>query len=69
MICIQAQTAVITSKFVMQSGKSVVVEYVNDEMKVVYPDKNYQCATNFLLTQPDAEFNFGQDATKLLMKN
>lgn len=50
------------------SGKSVVVEYVDDEMKVVYPDKNYQCATNFLLTNPDAEFNFGQTATKLLMK-
>lgn len=51
------------------SGKSVVVEYVDNEMKVVYPDKNYQYATNFLLTNPDAEFNFGQTATKLLMKN
>ena len=48
------------------SGKSVVVEYVDDEMKVVYPDKNYQCATNFLLTQPDAEFNFGQDRYQII---
>ena len=48
------------------SGKSVVVEYVDNEMKVVYPDKNYQCATNFLLTQPDAEFNFGQDRYQII---
>ena len=48
------------------SGKSVVVEYVDDEMKIVYPDKNYQCATNFLLTQPDAEFNFGQDRYQII---
>lgn len=48
------------------SGKSVVVEYVDNEMKVVYPDKNYQCATNFLLTNPDAEFNFGQDRYQII---
>ena len=48
------------------SGKSVVVEYVDDEMKVVYPDKNYQCATNFLLTNPDAKFNFGQDRYQII---
>ena len=43
------------------SGKSVVVEYVDNQMKVVYPDKNYQCATNFLLTNPDADFSVGKD--------
>lgn len=48
------------------SGKSVVVEYVDNEMKVVYPNTNYQCATNFLLTQPDAEFNFGQDRYQII---
>ena len=44
----------------------MLVQYVDDEMKVVYPDKNYQCATNFLLTNPDAEFNFGQDRYQII---
>lgn len=48
------------------SGKSVVVEYVDDEMKVVYPDQNYQCATNFLLTNPDADFSIGKDRYEII---
>ena len=47
------------------SGKSVVVEYVDNEMKVVYPDKNYQCATNFLLARPEGGFLFGLGGYKL----
>ena len=43
------------------SGKSVVVEYVNDKMKVIDSDKNYQCVTNFLLSDPDADFGIGKD--------
>lgn len=48
------------------SGKSVVVEYVDDEMKVVESDKNYQCATNFLLTNPDANFSLGKDRYEII---
>ena len=48
------------------SGKSVVVEYVFVVMKVVYRDKIYECATIFLLTQPEAEFNFGQDRYQII---
>ena len=51
------------------SGKSVVVEYVDDEMKVVYPDKNYQCATNFLLTNPDAELILAKTANQIIDEN
>ena len=35
-------------------------------MKAVYPDKNYQCATNFLLTNPDAEFSIGKDRYEII---
>lgn len=48
------------------SGKSVVVEYVEDEMKVVQMDKKYQCATNFLLTNPDADFSIGKDRYEII---
>lgn len=47
-------------------GKSVVVEYINNEMKIVKPDNNYQCATNFLLTPGDYDFGKGQDRYQIL---
>lgn len=42
-------------------GDSVVVEYINNEMKLVEPDEKYQAATNFLLTPGDYDFGRGQD--------
>lgn len=49
------------------SGDSVVVEYINDEMKLVEPTASYQAATNFLLTPGDYEFGKGQDRYETLM--
>lgn len=43
------------------SGKSVVVEYVNNQISIVKADKSYQMATNFLLTPGDYDFGKGQD--------
>lgn len=43
------------------SGDSVIVEYINNEMKLVEPTENYQAATNFLLTPGDYDFGKGQD--------
>ena len=49
------------------SGDSVVVEYINNEMKLVEPKDSYQAATNFLLTPGDYDFGKGQDRYKTLM--
>lgn len=43
------------------SGKSVVVEYIDNEMSVVKSNETYQAATNFLLTPGDYDFGKGQD--------
>lgn len=48
------------------SGKSAVVEYVDNQMKVVYSNKKYQCVTNFLLTNPDADFSIGKDRYEIM---
>lgn len=42
-------------------GKSVVVEYINNEISVVDMEGNWQAATNFLLTPGDYDFGKGQD--------
>lgn len=49
------------------SGNSVVVEYIDHEMKVVRPEESYQAATNFLLTPGDYDFGKGQDRYAILM--
>lgn len=43
------------------SGKSVVVEYIHNEISIVKSEKSYQMATNFLLTPGDYDFGHGQD--------
>lgn len=43
------------------SGKSVIVEYINNEISLVKADESYQMATNFLLTPGDYDFGHGQD--------
>ena len=50
------------------SGKSVIIEYVNNEMRLFYPQKSdasvnaYQCAANFFLAEDgDNEKAFGYD--------
>lgn len=48
-------------------GDSVVVEYINDEMKLVEPKDSYQAATNFLLTPGKYDFGRGQDRYKTLI--
>ena len=50
------------------NGKSVVVEYVDNEISVVDAKKSYQMATNFLLTPGDYDFGMGQDRYDI-MKN
>lgn len=45
------------------SGKSVVVEYIGDEMNVV----ESRAATNFLLTPGDYDFGAGEDRYEILM--
>lgn len=50
------------------AGKSVVVEYIENEMKVVEPVEFYQAATNFLLTPGEYTFGKGQDRYEILMK-
>lgn len=49
-------------------GKSVIVEYVNNEMHVLTPDAAYQVCTNFYLT-PGAKYNrgIGQDRYQIAM--
>ena len=50
------------------SGKSVVVEYIDDEMRLVEPgEEGYQAATNFLLTPGDYDFGGGQDRYETVM--
>lgn len=49
------------------SGDSVVVEYINNEMKLVESKDSYQAATNFLLTPGDYDFGKGQDRYATLM--
>ena len=36
-----------------ETGKSVVVEWVQNEIKIIPKDKNYQIATNFFLSKPE----------------
>lgn len=50
------------------SGKSVVVEYVNNEISIIESQQSYQMATNFLLTPGDYDFGMGQDRYEI-MKN
>ena len=49
------------------TGKSVVVEYIDDVMHVVEPQEFYQGATNFLLTPGDYDFGKGQDRYQIIM--
>ena len=50
------------------SGKSVVVEYIGNEMSVVEQGpEGYQAATNFLLTPGDYDFGKGQDRYETVM--
>lgn len=50
------------------SGKSVVVEYINNEFKLVEPGEDrYMAATNFLLTPGDYDFGGGQDRYQIIM--
>lgn len=50
------------------SGESVVVEYIDNEMKLVEPgSEGYQAATNFLLTPGDYDFGGGQDRYETVM--
>lgn len=49
------------------TGKSVVVEYIDNEMKLVEPTEGYQAATNFLLTPGDYTFGKGQDRYATIM--
>ncbi len=39
--------------FADESGKSVIIEWVENEMKVVPKEKKYQIATNFFISDPD----------------
>ncbi|MDO1605319.1 C45 family peptidase [Lactobacillus sp. YT155] len=50
------------------SGKSVVVEYVNNKMKLVQPTKNYQYATNFYLSPEKNKMGKGFDRYAVLEK-
>ncbi len=49
------------------TGASAVIEYVNHEMRVIYPEAreagySYQCATNFFLSEDgDNSEPFGED--------
>lgn len=43
------------------TGKSVVVEYVNNEISIIEATQDYQMATNFLLTPGDYDFGKGHD--------
>ena len=49
-------------------GNSVIVEYVNNEMQVLKPEKSYQASTNFYLT-PGEKYNLGdgQDRYEIVM--
>lgn len=49
-------------------GKSVIVEYVNNKMHVLYPKASYQACTNFYQT-PGAKYNLGmgQDRYNIVM--
>ncbi len=50
------------------SGDSVVVEYIDNETRLVEPgEEGYQAATNFLLTPGDYDFGGGQDRYETVM--
>lgn len=48
------------------SGNSAVVEYVDNEFVVLKADKDYQMATNFLLSDKKFNFGSGQDRYEIL---
>ena len=52
------------------AGKSVIVEYVDNEMNVLKPEGKYQAVTNFYLTS-GKKFNFGDghDRYQILINN
>lgn len=47
-------------------GKSVVVEYVDNEYEVIPAKNNYQMVTNFLLSDKKYNFGSGQDRYEIL---
>ena len=60
------------------SGRTVVVEYIDDELSVLEADdattagaavegRTYMAATNFLLTPGDYDFGGGQDRYEIVM--
>lgn len=49
-------------------GKSVIVEYINNKINVIKPNKNYQYATNFYLTPKMNKKGTGQDRYAVLKK-
>jgi len=48
------------------SGKSVVVEYIDNQISIVESSQTYQMATNFLLTKGDFNFGHGQDRYQVM---
>lgn len=50
------------------SGKSVVVEYINNKISIVKANKTYQMATNFLITKSHYNFGHGQDRYEKMKK-
>jgi predicted choloylglycine hydrolase len=52
------------------NGKSVIIEYVDNEMQVLKAETNYQACTNFYLTPGEMyEVGDGQDRYKILMES
>lgn len=49
-----------------KQGSSAIVEYVDNEFVVIEADKNYQMATNFLLSEKKYNFGTGQDRYEIL---
>lgn len=48
------------------TGSSAVVEYVDNELIVLKADKDYQMATNFILSDKKYNFGYGQDRYEIL---
>lgn len=47
-------------------GNSAIVEYIDGEMVILKQEKNYQAATNFLLSDKKFNFGSGQDRYEIL---